>query len=38
MRPAYGRVVLRPLEEFNEVDWRTLSSHFREPEVSVLRG
>lgn len=38
MRPAYGRVVLRPLEEFSEVDWRRLSSHFRDPEISHLNG
>jgi len=38
MRPAYGRVVLRPLDEFSEVDWRRLQSHFRDPEISHLNG
>lgn len=38
MRPAYGRVVLRPLDEFNETDWRRLQSHFRDPEISYLNG
>lgn len=38
MRPAFGRVVLRPLDEFNETDWRRLQSHFRDPEISHLNG
>src|SRR5690606_15149751 len=38
MRPAYGRVTLRPLEEFSETDWRRLQSHFRDPEISHLNG
>src|SRR5690606_5018857 len=38
MRPAYGRVTLRPLEEFSETDWRRLQSHFRDPEIAHLNG
>ncbi|HZJ09584.1 MAG TPA: GNAT family N-acetyltransferase [Trueperaceae bacterium] len=38
MRPAYGRVTLRPLEEFADADWRRLQSHFRDPEISHLNG
>ena len=38
MRPAWGRVTLRPLEEFTEQDWRRLQSHFRDPEISYLNG
>lgn len=38
MRPAWGRVTLRPLEEFSESDWRRLQSHFRDPEISYLNG
>lgn len=38
MRPAFGRVTLRPLEEFTEVDWRRLQSHFRDPEIAYLNG
>lgn len=38
MRPAYGRVTLRPLEEFADGDWRRLQSHFRDPEISHLNG
>lgn len=38
MRPAYGRVTLRPLEEFSESDWRRLQSHFRDPEIAYLNG
>lgn len=38
MRPAYGRVTLRPLDEFSESDWRRLQSHFRDPEIAHLNG
>jgi len=38
MRPAYGRVTLRPLEEFSDADWRRLQSHFRDPEIAHLNG
>ena len=38
MRPAYGRVTLRPLEEFSDADWRRLQSHFRDPEIAYLNG
>src|SRR5690554_2033528 len=38
MRPACGRVTLRPLDEFTEQDWRRLQSHFRDPEISYLNG
>jgi len=38
MRPAFGRVTLRPLEEFSDTDWRRLQSHFRDPEISHLNG
>lgn len=38
MRPAHGRVTLRPLDEFSESDWRRLQSHFRDPEIAHLNG
>ena len=38
MRPAFGRVTLRPLEEFSDTDWRRLQSHFRDPEIAHLNG
>ena len=38
MRPAFGRVTLRPLEEFSDVDWRRLQTHFRDPEIAYLNG
>jgi RimJ/RimL family protein N-acetyltransferase len=38
MRPAHGRVTLRPLEEFSDADWRRLQSHFRDPEIAHLNG
>ncbi len=38
MRPAWGRVTLRPLDEFTEQDWRRLQTHFRDPEISYLNG
>ncbi len=38
MRPAFGRVTLRPLEEFSDVDWRRLQNHFRDPEIAYLNG
>ncbi|MFA5550152.1 MAG: GNAT family N-acetyltransferase [Trueperaceae bacterium] len=38
MTPAFGRVTLRPLEEFSDTDWRRLQSHFRDPEIAYLNG
>lgn len=38
MRPVYGRVTLRPLDEFSDADWRRLQSHFRDPEIAHLNG
>ncbi len=38
MKPAFGRVTLRPLEEFSDTDWRRLQSHFRDPEIAYLNG
>lgn len=38
MTPVFGRVTLRPLEEFSDADWRRLQSHFRDPEIAHLNG
>ncbi len=38
MRPAFGRVTLRSLDEFSDTDWRRLQSHFRDPEIAYLNG
>ncbi|NLG08832.1 MAG: GNAT family N-acetyltransferase [Deinococcales bacterium] len=38
MRPAFGRVTLRPLDELTDTDWRRLQSHFRDPEIAYLNG
>ena len=38
MELAFGRVTLRPLEDFSDTDWRRLQSHFRDPEIAYLNG
>ena len=38
MRPTFGRVQLRPLEELDSTAWRRVHAHFRDPEIAHLNG
>ncbi len=38
MHPGFGRVTLRPLAELDNVAWRQIQSHFRDPEIAFLNG
>ncbi len=38
MTPRHGRVTLRPLLELDNVAWRRIQSHFRDPEIAHLNG
>ncbi len=38
MRPGYGRVSLKPLNELDQRAWRRIQAHFRDPEIAHLNG
>lgn len=38
MRPSFGRVELRPLDELDSAAWRRVHAHFRDPEIAYLNG
>jgi len=38
MTPRHGRVTLRPLTDLDNVAWRRIQNHFRDPEIAHLNG
>ena len=38
MMPRYGRVSLKPLSELDNIAWRRIHAHFRDPEIAHLNG
>ncbi len=38
MTPRYGRVTLRSLADLDNLAWRRIQNHFRDPEIAHLNG